>query len=207
MFFVFCTEPQETCSRCLKADDDGLDEFSSGGVTNGGSTDGPAENTDTDSGGVSGSSKRRRRSPGKKQNRIPRTFSPMEPLVVSKENHQAELMLSLFRKARAMSHRIATQNKRIKEVGNLTLLNLTEAARCLDNDEPVSEEIWRKSEEENYGLYGITVRQAGPTGETIPGTKVTSRRGRRRKDAPCSPSSGQKVRATDAAHFHGGRAS
>lgn len=52
---------------------------------------------------VSGSSKRRHRSPGKKQNRIPRTSSPMEPLVVvSKDDHQAELMLSLFRKARAM---------------------------------------------------------------------------------------------------------
>lgn len=175
-FVVLCffTKPQRTCSRCQRADDDGVGDFSSGGVT-----DGPDKYTDTDSGSVSGNSKRRRRSAGKKHNRIPRTSSPRESLMVPKDDQQAELMLSLYRKAREMERKLAGENKRINEVRNLTLLDLTEAASCLDKGNPVSEEIWRKCEKENYGLYGITVRRAGPTGETIPGTKVTSDKGRR----------------------------
>ncbi|CAN0310050.1 unnamed protein product, partial [Ectocarpus sp. 8 AP-2014] len=112
-------------------------------------------------------------------NRIPRTSSPRESLMVPKDDQQAELMLSLYRKAREMERKLAGENKRIKEVRNLTLLDLTEAASCLDKGNPVSEEIRRKCEKENYGVYGITVRRAGPTGETIPGTKVTSDKGRR----------------------------
>ncbi|CAB1104826.1 unnamed protein product [Ectocarpus sp. CCAP 1310/34] len=119
-------------------------------------------------------SKRRRRSAGKKHNRIPTTSSPRESLMVPKDDQQAERILILYRKAREMERKLAGENKRINEVRNLTLLDLTEAASCLDKGNPVSEEIWRKCEKENYGLYGITVHRAGPTGETIPGTKVTS---------------------------------
>ncbi|CAM9459462.1 unnamed protein product [Ectocarpus sp. 12 AP-2014] len=168
------SDKERTCSRCQRADDDGVCDFSSGGVT-----DGPDEYTDTDSGSVSGNSKRRRRSAGKKQNRNPRTSSPREPLTVPQDDQQAELMLSLYRKAREMERKLAGENKRIKEVRNLTLLDLTRAASCLDKGNPVREEIWRKCEKENYGLCGITVRRAGPTGETIPGTKFTSDKGRR----------------------------
>ncbi|CAM9633041.1 unnamed protein product, partial [Ectocarpus sp. 13 AM-2016] len=87
-------------------------------------------------------------------------------------------MFGLFNKAREMERKLASENPRINEVRNLTLLDLTEAAICLKNKIPVSNETWRKCEKENYGLYGITVRRVGPTGEMIPGTKVTSGTGR-----------------------------
>ncbi|CAN0274717.1 unnamed protein product [Ectocarpus sp. 4 AP-2014] len=92
------SDKERTCSRCQGADDDGIGDFSSGGVT-----DGPDKYTDTDSGSVSGNSKRRRRPVGKKHNCIPRTSSPRESLMVPKDDQQAELMLSLYRKAHEMN--------------------------------------------------------------------------------------------------------
>ncbi|CAN0527609.1 unnamed protein product, partial [Laminaria digitata] len=134
--------------------------------------------TESDNGSVSRKSKRRRPSSEKKQNRIRRTSSPLEPLMVPKDDEQAELMFQLYHKAREFERLLKKENMRIKEIINLTLLDLADAASCLAKGKPVSEAIRRKCEKEKYGLYGITVRRAGADGGTIPGTKVTSGKGR-----------------------------
>ncbi|CBJ48971.1 hypothetical protein Esi_0102_0084 [Ectocarpus siliculosus] len=100
------SDKERTYSRCQRADDDGVGDFSTGGVT-----DGPDEYTDTESGSVSGNSKRRRRSAGKKDNCIPRTSSPRELLMVPKDDQQAKLMLSLYRKAREMERKLAGKTR------------------------------------------------------------------------------------------------
>lgn len=86
-------------------------------------------------------------------------------------------MFDMYHKARDMARRLKEENMRIKEIGNLTLLDLTEAASCLAKGEPVSKDIWRKCEKD-YRLYGITERRAGADGGTILGTKVTLGKGR-----------------------------
>lgn len=105
----------------------------------------------------------------------------MEPLVVPKDDEQAELMFEMYHKAREMARRLKEENMRIKEIRNLTLFDLTEAASCLAKGEPVSKDIWRKFEKD-YRLYGITERRAGADGEMIPGTKATSGKGRTGED-------------------------
>lgn len=157
--YTFFVGPQISCSGCRN---DG--EFES---------DRAATDVDSDHGSVSGKSRQR-----KKSNGLPRTSSPREPLVVPKDDEQAELMGRLYRNAREMERQLKEDNKRINETRNLTLLDLTDAASCLYGGEPISKDIWRKLEKEDYGLYGITVRQAGASGETILGTTVTSKKGK-----------------------------
>ena len=116
----------------------------------------------------------RRRRISKKEYRIPKTSSPNEPLVVPKNDEQAKNMFNSYSEARKMKQKNATGNKRVNGDRSLTILDVTNAASCMAKNKPVSEKTWRKCEKENYGLYGITVRRAGPAGETIPGTNVTS---------------------------------
>ncbi|CAN0040625.1 unnamed protein product [Ectocarpus sp. 12 AP-2014] len=94
--------------------------------------------------------------------------------MVPKDDEQAELMFRLYRNAKDMERQVKEENKKISETRHLTFLDLTDAASYLPRGEPISRDTWTKLEKEDYGLYGITVRQAGAAGETIPGTKVTS---------------------------------
>lgn len=158
----FFVGPQISCSGCRNEGNDSDDgEFES---------DRAATDVDSDHGNVSGKSKRRR----KKSNGPPCTSSPMERLVVPKNKEQAERMGELYRHASEMERKLKKENKRIKETRNLTLLDLTDTAINLQRREPIREDIWRKLEKEDYGLYGITVRQTGASGETILGTTVKS---------------------------------
>ena len=138
------------------------------------------EDADSDVGTASGgsnhggNSNRRRRISKKKEYRIPKTSSPNEPLVVPKDDEQAKMMFHSYSKARKMEQKNATRNKRVNEDRSLTFLDVTNAASYTAKNKPVIEKMWRKCEKKNFGLNGITVRRAGPAGETIPGTKVTS---------------------------------
>lgn len=89
--FTFSVGPQMTCSRCLKDGEDGVDgDFGSSSTA---VTDAEInEDTESDSGSVSRKSRRRRPSSEKTHNRIRETSNPMEPLVVPKDDDQAELM-------------------------------------------------------------------------------------------------------------------
>ncbi|CAM9476622.1 unnamed protein product [Ectocarpus fasciculatus] len=132
------TKSKRVLNRCQRAGDNGVGAFSSGGGSLMDRISTPTQRL--------WKLKRRRRSAGKKHYRIPRTSGPRESLMVPKDDQQAKLMLSLYRKAREMERKLAGENKRINEVRNLTLLDLTEAASCLDKGNPVSAEIWRKCE-------------------------------------------------------------
>lgn len=159
--FTFSVGPQQTCSGCQNEGNDSDDgDFAS---------DRAVTYAESDHGSVSCKSKRRRRS-----SKNPTSSSPREPLMLPKDDEQAELMFKLYRNAKEMERQLKEENKRISETRNLTLLDLTDAASYLSRGVPISRDTWRKLEKEDYGLYGITVRQAGAAGETISGTKVTS---------------------------------
>ncbi|CAN0296137.1 unnamed protein product, partial [Ectocarpus sp. 8 AP-2014] len=179
--YTFFVGPQISCSGCRNEGNDSDDgEFES---------DRAATDVDSDHGSVSGKSRRR-----KKSNGLPRTSSPREPLVVPKDDEQAELMLDLYRNARKMQRQLKENNKRINETRNLTLLDLTTAINFkLQRDEPIREDIQRKLEKEDYGLYGITVRQTGASGEKFSGTTVTSSEGRAGKVVEAKMEDGYNV--------------
>lgn len=68
-----------------------------------------------------------------------------------------------------MERKLTASRTTVKEVRNLTYLDITTASTCVAKGFPVDEDTWLKCEKENYGLYGIKTRREG-----VSGTKVTS---------------------------------
>ncbi|CAM9812390.1 unnamed protein product [Pylaiella littoralis] len=158
------------CDGCLEEESDER----AGSVGDADAVEDDAESVghgDTCTGATSGvpaskKSKQRRR---QVSNRLHKTSSQNEALVVPKDDEQAKRIFANYNKAMEHERKLKALNKTINEVRNLTYLDITRASTCLENGLLVDEDIWRKLEKEDYGLYGITTRT-----EEVSGTKVTS---------------------------------
>ena len=157
--YALCVCPQIICSECRNNDGDD------------GESDSDRVDTDAESDHSSTHGNKRRRG----INKTKKTRNQL--LIKPRTQEQAEKMSKLLREARAMEQK--RDKSRVSETRNLTLQHLIDAANCLKDEEDIPEAICRRLEKDDYGLYGITVRQAGESGETTLGTTVTSREGRK----------------------------
>ncbi|CAN0439184.1 unnamed protein product, partial [Ectocarpus sp. 12 AP-2014] len=158
------------CAGCLEEESDER----AGHVGDAGAAEGEPESDvsgDTCTGATSGvpASKKSKQCRRQVSNRLHKTSSQNEALVVPKDDEQAERIFANYNRAKEHERKLAASKKTINEVRNLTYLDITRASICLEKGLPIDEDIWRKLEKEDYGLYGITTRR-----EEVSGTKVTS---------------------------------